>query len=104
MASIVEIYKQWSDEVLRKNYYEILRLKYGCTGPEIKSAFHAFALRFHPDRHVDEGPEVAAQSAEIFKRGVEAYNVLLRPELRKRYDDELRQGRIRLDPAARPTQ
>jgi curved DNA-binding protein CbpA len=102
MAKVLDSYARWADEVLRKNYYEILRLGYAATGPQIKAAWHAFALRFHPDRLVDEGPEVARASAEIFKRGVEAYGVLSRPDLRKRYDDGLRKGAIRLDLDARP--
>jgi curved DNA-binding protein CbpA len=102
MATLAE-WKAWVQTVHRKNYYEILRVKLESTDSEIKAAFHAFALRFHPDRLVDDGPEVATLAAEIFKRGVEAYNILTRPEHRKRYDEGLRKGRIRLDPTSRPS-
>jgi len=96
-------WKQWVQTVQRKNYYEILRVKLDSSDADVKAAFHAFALRFHPDRLVDEPPEFAALAAEIFKRGVEAYNILTKPALRKRYDEGLRKGRIRLDPTSRPS-
>ncbi len=101
MPSRIETYRQWAKEVETKSYYEILRLGYACAPHEVKAAWHAFALRFHPDRLVDEGPDVVAASAEIFKRGVEAYNVLVKPDLKKRYDDGLRHGKIRLEAETR---
>src|SRR6185312_7915158 len=96
MASADQI-RAWVEVAKKKNYYEILRLKPGVTDAEVKAAFHTFALRFHPDQLVDEGPEVAAAAAELFKRGVEAYNILSKKELRERYDAELRKGRLRMD-------
>lgn len=94
-------WKAWVQTVHRKNYYEILRVKLDAKDSEIKAAFHVFALRFHPDRLVDDGPEVAGFASEIFKRGVEAYNILTKSDLRQRYDEGLRKGRIRLDPSSK---
>jgi curved DNA-binding protein CbpA len=102
MATIDQ-WRDWVQTVQRKNYYEILRVKQGSTEAQIKAAFHTFALRFHPDSLVDEEPEVGALAAEIFKRGVESYNILIKPDLRNRYDGELLKGRIRLDPDKRPS-
>jgi curved DNA-binding protein CbpA len=102
MATVAQ-WKEWAQTVQRKNYYEILRVQLDATDAQIKAAFHNFALRFHPDRMVDEGPEIAELAAEIFKRGVESYNILLKADLRKRYDVALRKGKIRLDPDARPS-
>ena len=102
MATI-EQWKEWVQTVSRKNYYEILRVKQGCTDAQVKAAFHTFALRFHPDSLVDEAPEIGELAGEIFKRGVEAYNILLKAENRTRYDTELKKGRIRFDPDKRPT-
>jgi curved DNA-binding protein CbpA len=96
MADAPQI-RSWVELAKTKNYYEILRLQLGASEGEIKAAFHQFALRFHPDQLVDEGEEVAAAAAELFKRGVEAYQVLGKPELRQRYDKELAKGRIRMD-------
>jgi curved DNA-binding protein CbpA len=62
-------------------------------------------MRCHPDRYVDDGPEVASAAAEVFKRGVEAYSVLSKQELRTRYDRALAKGRLRIDitaPESRP--
>jgi curved DNA-binding protein CbpA len=103
MATL-EQWKEWVQTVRRKNSSEILRLKPGCSDAQVKAAFHTFALRFHPDTLVEEGPEIAALASEIFKRGVESYNILLKPENRTRYEAELRKGRIRFDPDARPSE
>jgi curved DNA-binding protein CbpA len=89
--------RAWVELATKKNYYEILRLKPGVSDSEVKAAFHTFALRFHPDQLVDEGPEAVAAGAELFKRGVEAYNILSKKDLRERYDAELRKGRLRMD-------
>ena len=82
------------------SYYGILRVPEGATGAQVKAAFHSLALRCHPDRYIDDDPEVAAAAAEVFKRGVEAYNVLTKPNLRARYDAGLKSGKLRLDPSA----
>jgi curved DNA-binding protein CbpA len=102
MASAEQI-RGWVEVARTKNYYEILRLYPGATEAEIKAAFHQFALRFHPDKLVDDGDEAVAAGAELFKRGVEAYNILVKKELRERYDGELKKGRIRMDPNKRPS-
>jgi curved DNA-binding protein CbpA len=90
----------WAESIAAMNYYDILRCKRDASDSDIKAAFHAFALRCHPDRYVDDGAEVGSAAAEVFKRGVEAYNVLVRPDLRKRYDTVLAKGKLRLDPNA----
>jgi curved DNA-binding protein CbpA len=96
MASVEQL-REWIEVAKTKNYYEILRLQLSASDAEIKAAFHQFALRFHPDRLVDAGDDTVAVAAELFKRGVEAYNVLAKPELRRRYDGELQKGRLRMD-------
>lgn len=73
-------------------YYEILRVPDDAPLSEIQEAFHNLSLRCHPDRFVDDGPEVAAAAAAVFKRAVEAYNVLRRPQFRQRYDNELKKA------------
>ncbi len=74
-------------------YYEILRVSDDAPVNEIQEAFHALSLRCHPDRFVDDGPEVAAAASVVFKRAAEAYNVLRKPTFRQRYNDELRRTR-----------
>jgi curved DNA-binding protein CbpA len=81
-----------------QSYYEILRVPSSATPADVKVAFHDFALACHPDQYVDEAPEVALSAGEVFKRGVEAYKVLTRPEWREKYDDGLLKGKLRFVP------
>jgi curved DNA-binding protein CbpA len=92
-----EAFLHWVAGVHKKSYYDILRVPRDAQPAAIKTAFHLFALNYHPDRYTDEEADVAAAAAEVFKRGVEAYRVLARPELRKRYDEALGRGKNRLD-------
>jgi curved DNA-binding protein CbpA len=95
--------RAWVEVARKKNYYEILRIYPGAGEAEIKAAFHAFALRFHPDQLVEDGDDAVDAASELFKRGVEAYNILIKRELRARYDLELKKGRLRMDADARPS-
>jgi curved DNA-binding protein CbpA len=94
----VSTFTAWAESIPTLSYYAILRVEPDADAAKIKAAFHSFALRCHPDRYVDEGPEVSAAAAEVFKRGVEAYGVLSKPALRERYDKTLAKGNLRLDP------
>src|ERR1700690_648188 len=82
----------------KKSYYDVLRAPPDSSFAEIKSAFHAFALLYPPDLYVEAPDEVGAVASEIFKRGVEAYRCLSRPETRGRYDRALARGKIRVEP------
>src|SRR5450631_3825244 len=95
--------RAWVEVAKKKNYYEILRIFPGAGDAEIKAAFHQFALRFHPDQLVEDGDEVVGAAAELFQRGVEAYNILIKRDLRARYDAELKKGRLRMDADAMPS-
>jgi len=87
----------WAESLDTLSYYEILRVAEDASPEEIQQAFHDLSLRCHPDRFVDEGPEVAGAAAAVFKRAAEAYNVLRKPAFRIRYDNELRRGQIKYD-------
>jgi len=91
-------FQAWAESLLTMNYYAILRVGTDSTPAQVKTAFHAFALRCHPDRYIDDPPEVAAAAAEVFKRGVEAYNILSDPGLREKYNNFLRAGKLRMEP------
>jgi curved DNA-binding protein CbpA len=93
----------WAESLPTLSYYSILRVPQDATAVQVKAAFHSFALRAHPDRYVDEEPNVARAAAEVFKRGVEAYNILSKPDLRAKYDKGLAAGKLRLDPDALPS-
>lgn len=89
----------WAESLETLSYYEILRVPGDASPQEIQQAFHDLSLRCHPDRFVDDGPEVSAAAACVFKRAVEAYGILRRADLRARYDAQLGtgQGEIKLD-------
>jgi curved DNA-binding protein CbpA len=80
------------------SYYEVLGVAPDASADVIKRAFHAFARKYHPDRHVDR-PELHRKSVRIYRRGTEAYRVLGNPEARRLYDDGLSRGQVRFDPS-----
>lgn len=88
----------WAESLESMTYYDVLRVPTNASPAQVQLAFHELSLRCHPDRFVEDEPEVAAAAARVFKKLVEAYNVLRRPHLRKRYDAELAKGSgVRLD-------
>lgn len=88
---------QWASVLDDSSYYEVLGLLDIADLQAIKAAFHEFALSFHPDSHLDATPDVAASVQRVFKRGAEAYRVLMDPGLRAKYDMALAQGHLRLE-------
>jgi hypothetical protein len=80
----------------KKTYYQILGVPADASPAAIKSAFHAFSLRYHPDRHVDSPEDVRPIASEIYKRAVEAYRGLTR--VRERYDRAIGRGKVRIEP------
>ena len=82
----------WAESLEAMNYYDILRVACDASPKQIQKAFHDLSLNCHPDRFVDEPVEVGQAASVVFKRLVEAYNVLRRPPMRVRYDLELRKS------------
>ena len=82
----------WAESLETMNFYDILRVPYDASQTDIQKAFHNLSLRCHPDRFVEEPVEVGQAATAVFKRLVEAYNVLRRPPMRARYDAELRKA------------
>ncbi|HXX62738.1 MAG TPA: J domain-containing protein [Bacteroidota bacterium] len=64
-----------------KDYYKILGVSKNATPEEIKKAFRALAVKYHPDK--TKGDKA---SEEKFKAVSEAHEVLSDPEKRKKYD------------------
>ncbi len=83
----------WAESLETMTYYDILRVAPNAKAAEIQQAFHALSLRCHPDRFVEEDPEVGKAASRVFKRLVEAYGILRRPALRQRYDAEMQKGK-----------
>lgn len=69
----------------RKNYYTILGIDEEASPSGIRGAFRDLVKRYHPDR---VGPEGTKHFQEI----LEAYEHLSNPELRRQYNDSLRQA------------
>ncbi|MGB8329400.1 MAG: molecular chaperone DnaJ [Polyangiales bacterium] len=65
----------------KRDYYLILEIDRTASPDEIKQAFRALAMRFHPDRNPDD-----PSAEDSFKEASEAYAVLSDPERRRQYD------------------
>ena len=63
-----------------RDYYDILGVPRTADGDAIKKAYRKLAKKYHPDRNK------AADAAEKFREGQEAFDALSNPEKRKLYD------------------
>jgi len=66
----------------RRDYYEVLGIKRGCSHDEVKSAYRKLAKEYHPDCNPDNRPK----AEEKFKELSEAYEVLANSDKRRLYD------------------
>jgi molecular chaperone DnaJ len=64
-----------------KDYYALLGVPRSASPEDIKKAFRALALRYHPDRQPDD-----IDADRRFKEILEAYETLADPERRRQYD------------------
>ena len=67
----------------KKDYYEILGVTKDATDDVIRRAYKKLAIKWHPDKHVDDKKE----AEEKFKEISEAYSVLSDPKKRREYDN-----------------
>ena len=65
----------------KRDYYVVLEVSRTASGDEIKQAYRALAMRYHPDRNPDD-----PAAEDSFKEASEAYAVLSDPDKRGRYD------------------
>eukprot|EP00471_Norrisiella_sphaerica_P011850 CAMPEP_0184496198 /NCGR_PEP_ID=MMETSP0113_2-20130426/33338_1 /TAXON_ID=91329 /ORGANISM="Norrisiella sphaerica, Strain BC52" /LENGTH=608 /DNA_ID=CAMNT_0026882717 /DNA_START=267 /DNA_END=2093 /DNA_ORIENTATION=+ len=65
------------------DYYKVLGVDKDSNESQIKKAYRAKALKYHPDRN---SPEKKAMVEKRFRQVAEAYQVLSDPEERKKYD------------------
>ncbi len=66
----------------KKDYYDVLGVKKTATEEEIKKAYRALAMKYHPDRN----PGNKKEAEERFKEINEAYAVLSDKDKRRQYD------------------
>ena len=66
------------------NYYSVLGISRDATKEDIKKAYHKCALKYHPDKNKQDNAE------EMFKKVVEAYEVLSDPYKKQRYDNSVK--------------
>ncbi|GAB4392338.1 MAG: hypothetical protein Tsb005_05930 [Gammaproteobacteria bacterium] len=68
-----------------QNHYEILGVSSDASADDIKKAFKALILKWHPDKNPDKQEEANEKTAALN----EAYNTLKDPVTRKQYDATL---------------
>jgi len=78
----------------QKNLYEILGVAKDATIAEIKKAYRALAMKYHPDKNSDP------LAQKLFVELSEAYSILADPDLRSQYDggrspDDLQRAKAR---------
>jgi DnaJ family protein B protein 4 len=72
---------------MNKNYYDILELKKDCSQDDIKKMYKKLAVKWHPDKHINDNDNNKKIAEEKFKNINEAYEVLGDIEKRKEYDE-----------------
>ncbi len=73
---------------MQYDFYKLLGVGYQASSEEIKHAYYEKAKKYHPDVNQDEGAE------QVFKLLNEAYQTLIHPQRRKKYDLHLRYGSL----------
>lgn len=70
-----------TEEMEKRDYYEVLEVSKNATREEIKKAYRKQALKYHPDKNPGD-----KKAEEKFKEAAEAYEVLSNDDKRARYD------------------
>ena len=71
----------------RPDYYAVLGCRKISTEKEIKNAYYQRSREHHPDKHVNDPPELKQQHELAFKHCGEALDILSDPQKRRLYDD-----------------
>lgn len=71
---------------MTKSLYEILSVQKSATQEEIKKAYKKMAVKYHPDKCVNDTDEEKKVKEDLFKQINEAYSTLSDDNKRKQYD------------------
>ena len=85
-----------------KNYYQILGVPQDAPVERIKEAYRDIARVYHPDSNFYSdlvSEPLSAEHLDVFKRITAAYNTLINPDKRARYDELLPKGLVDWDDA-----
>ena len=87
------------DPLEQLDYYTLLQIENDANTDQVRQAFHRFAGKYHPDRFLGGGAEQSKidRASQIYRRGAEAYKVLIDSQRRKLYDAGLARGQLRFD-------
>lgn len=82
---------EMSENLERKDYYQILEVPQDADSTEIKKSYFRLARKFHPDMFDQNLPhEIRVTVEEVFDRITKAYQILIDEQKRKDYDKTLR--------------
>ncbi len=93
----------------KQSYYAILGVEDGAPHHRLVKAFDKLSMRYHPDRYSQYrgetwGKKLHEKVNALYKLMTEAYGVVGDRRMRKKYEDALADGELRLDPEdANPT-
>ncbi|KAK7258819.1 hypothetical protein RIF29_24406 [Crotalaria pallida] len=80
----------WEKPRAQNNYYELLGVSLDSNAQEIKEAYRKLQKKYHPDIVGQKGHEYTLMLNE-------AYEVLMKEDQRRKYDESLGQMRLRFD-------
>lgn len=85
-----------------QSYYQMLGVPPNARHDSIVAAYDAASVRFHPDRYNQFrserwGEALYQRANDLFKQITEAYSILSDRRLKKKYDQALSEGRLRLN-------
>lgn len=72
---------------MNKKYYDILELQKDCSDDDIKKSYRKLAMKWHPDKHMNDNENLKKQAEEKFKDINQAYEILGDSDKRKQYDE-----------------
>ena len=95
-----EINQLWS-QLDNMTYYSVLGLTPDSPIGEIIKAYDQMSIKFHPDRHIRlQGSSLGQKCKEIYMIVLQAYQILTNPEDRKKYNEQISEGHLRLNPTS----